>query len=359
MAESILRAHLNSYGDDFAYIEELGLVLVQQGRREDAIKEYRKALKEFPQHEGRAGMYCNLGLALEFSKHYDEALKAYLKSVELKPKMVQTHIDLGNFYRFVKHDYTKARAQLQQAIALNPKDSIAHGGLAAIYADQGELKRAEKAFRDALELTPNAVVMKTELAYVLERQGRLDEAQKLFEAAIRDAPQFYRAHEGLARVYQKRHEMNAAEMQAKTAVGLKSDAATLEVLASVYQEEGKTAHAHKFWRAVLKANPSDAAAKRYLGLAPKGQSASSSGEGTAVTHGGSVWIGCLVAATVIAVLTILWYVREDTSSSCDTPTRNLQASSWGSGSRSNRKDEDQEQGVGLLDYSEPMTDDFV
>ena len=64
-------------------------------------------------------------------------LYPYYQAIALAPKLVSARIDLGNFYRFVKRDYKKAAVQLKAAINLNPDDAVAHGGLAAIYADQG------------------------------------------------------------------------------------------------------------------------------------------------------------------------------------------------------------------------------
>ena len=99
--------------------------------------------------------------------------------------------------------------------------------------------------------------IKTELAYVLEREKKLPEAQVLFEECIKAVPSYYRAHEGLARVFQQLNQLGRAEIQAKLAVSLRSDEGTLGVLADIYEAEGKTAHAHKFWLAVLKKNPRD------------------------------------------------------------------------------------------------------
>ena len=87
---------------------------------------------------------------------------AALQAIAIAPKLVSARIDLGNFYRFVKRDYKKAAIQLEEAINLSPNDAIAHGGLAAIYADQGELQRAEKEFREALQLTPAAKLIQFE-----------------------------------------------------------------------------------------------------------------------------------------------------------------------------------------------------
>ena len=188
------------------------------------------------------------------------------QAIAIAPKLVSARIDLGNFYRFVKRDYKKAAIQLEEAINLSPNDAIAHGGLAAIYADQGELQRAEREFREALRITPNAYGTKTELAYVLEREGRYDESEMLFKGVIAKFPSFYRAHEGLARVYQSKKELVKAEEEAKTSVALRKDEGTLEVLAAIYSDEGDTAHARKFWKAVLAKNPHDVEAQRHLGL---------------------------------------------------------------------------------------------
>jgi len=143
---------------------------------------------------------------------------------------------------------------------------VAHGGLAAIYADQGELNRAEKEFREAMKLQPGQVAVRTELAYVLQREDKLAESQKLFEGVIKQYPNFYRAHEGLARVFEKQHHLKEAEKEAKTAVRLRKDEGTLEVLATIYSDEGDTARAKRFWMAVLKMNPKDKQALLHLGL---------------------------------------------------------------------------------------------
>ena len=98
------------------------------------------------------------------------------------------------------------------------------------------------------------------------RQNKLPKAKKLFFEVLKWHPNFYRAHEGLARLYQAEHKLKLAEEQAKKAIELEKDEGTLEVLADIYQNEGDMPHAHKWWRAVLRANPKDQAALHYLGL---------------------------------------------------------------------------------------------
>jgi len=263
-AESVLRSYLQAHRDDFKYLEELGFVLSQQGKTKEAIAEYQKALREFPNHSGAAGLWCNLGLALEHDKQHLEALAAYKKSIAIDPKLVPAHIDLGNYYRFVDRDYDKAADEIKIALQLNPKDPLAHGGLAAVYADHGDLKKAEQAFRDTLKLAPGNIAAKTELAYVLSRQTRFLEAKDIFKDVIKKHPQFYRAHEGLARVYEGLHELEKAEQQAKITVALRKDEGTLEVMASIYEDEGDKKDAHTYWKKVLQANPKDKMAQQHL-----------------------------------------------------------------------------------------------
>lgn len=168
-AESMLRAHLHKHGDDLAYMEELGLTLAQQGKRDEAIQEYKLAIRRFKGSKDLAGIYTNLGLAYEFSKQPNRALQAYTKAIKIDPSLVQARINLGNFYRFVKKDYKQATVQLEAARKLRPSDYTTHFGLAAIYADQGQLTHAAEAFERAIELAPDPTVAKTELAYVLVR----------------------------------------------------------------------------------------------------------------------------------------------------------------------------------------------
>jgi len=154
-----------------------------------------------------------------------------------------------------------------------PDDPVAHGGLAAIYADQSILDKAEEEFRLALKLSPHAVSLKAELAYVMERQMHHGQAESLFQEVIAEYPKFYRAHEGLARVLESMGQLHRAETQARKAVALRKDEGTLVVLADIMSKEGKTNRAKKFWLAVLQLNPSDAQALQHLGLLQKDEQA--------------------------------------------------------------------------------------
>eukprot|EP00656_Telonema_subtile_P006507 TRINITY_DN13009_c0_g1_i1.p1 TRINITY_DN13009_c0_g1~~TRINITY_DN13009_c0_g1_i1.p1 ORF type:complete len:396 (+),score=87.80 TRINITY_DN13009_c0_g1_i1:118-1305(+) len=265
-AESMLRAWLDTHGDNLRFMEELGLTLAQQGKRKEAVEVYQMTIERFPNHKSLAGVYSNLGLAYEFSHQPTAADEAYHKAIETDPQLEAPRVNLGNFYRFVKKDYKKAAEQLEKARKINPKSYVNHFGLAAVYADQGKLTQAARSFEEAIKFTSDPTVAKTELAYVLYRQDKLRKAEDLFGKVLEGHPKFYRAHEGLARVYQSQHKMKKAEQQAKLAVKYRRDVGTMEVLADIYQKEKDMPHAHRWWRAVLESSPTDAAARHYLGL---------------------------------------------------------------------------------------------
>lgn len=190
------------------------------------------------------------------------------------------------------------------------------------------------------------------------RQDKLTKAKGIFLDVIKWHPNFYRAHEGLARLYQAEHKMKKAEEQAKKAISLEKDEGTLEVLADIYQNEGDMPHAHKWWRAVLRANPRDQAALHYLGLvkSSKGSHTGSaldkisqhadarvrgdagSNPGEAVSHSDFMLIVFLALGGGVVVVGVIAY---------SVHQRTQQEQYGGSAKRRGRYDPEEE-GIGLM-----------
>lgn len=118
------------------------------GDIENAILLTKKSINLQPSE----GAYANLGTMLFYIKQYDEAVSAYTKAVELRDTDYLNWGNLADAYRFSKkHDYISAydkAAQLaEEAINLNPNDSLAISHSAYYYAN---LKRVETANKYAM-----------------------------------------------------------------------------------------------------------------------------------------------------------------------------------------------------------------
>ena len=88
-AEKYLRQCLDLKGknltvDDLATFNQLGISLRKQGRWQDAIVEYKNALKIAPRAEG---LFYNIGMAYTEGKDYESAIQNMQKALSINPEL--------------------------------------------------------------------------------------------------------------------------------------------------------------------------------------------------------------------------------------------------------------------------------
>ena len=94
----------------------LGLTFSQQGRTDEAIAHFQKALEINP---GYVDARNNLGIALNLKGRSDEAIEQYTKALTLDPNYAQAHYNLGNvLFREGRSD--EAIAHFKKALDINP-----------------------------------------------------------------------------------------------------------------------------------------------------------------------------------------------------------------------------------------------
>lgn len=133
-AEKYLRQSLKLKGpnltvDDIVTFNQLGISLRKQGRWEDAITEYKKALKIAP---NASGLFYNLGMAYAEGGDYESAIKSMQKALSLNPNLPRTSASLAyNMGLIFSHGYTidKAMQCFEHAIALDPGHQAAQKAL--------------------------------------------------------------------------------------------------------------------------------------------------------------------------------------------------------------------------------------
>lgn len=95
----------------------------------------------------------HLGLALSQQGKFEEGLVHFQKALSLRPDYAEGWYNLGMGLQEMKRDQEAARA-FQRAIELNSAYAQPHNALGAFYAQQGKYAEAEKEFREALRLDP-------------------------------------------------------------------------------------------------------------------------------------------------------------------------------------------------------------
>lgn len=120
-AEKYLRKCLELKGkdlsvDDLSTFNQLGISLRKQGRWQDAVAEYQKALQIAP---GAEGLYYNIGMAFAEGKDYESAIKNMQKALSINPNLPHGSATLAyNMGRIFSLGYTRDKAMQCFEIAL-------------------------------------------------------------------------------------------------------------------------------------------------------------------------------------------------------------------------------------------------
>lgn len=124
------------------------------------------------------------------------ALDTALRDIKANPKSEVAWRSAGQAYvLLLKPD--SAIKDFQKAVALDPKDPLALGGLATALRGTGKLDQAIAAYRKAVALVPTNTMMSWQLAQVLDAAGRETEVEGVWRDFIKASPQSAYAHANL------------------------------------------------------------------------------------------------------------------------------------------------------------------
>jgi protein O-mannosyl-transferase len=99
-------------------------------------------------------VHNNLGIALFTDGKIEEAISQYKTAIKLKPDLIKPYYNLG-IALFNYHKIEEAISQYKMAIKLNPNHSYAHYNLGLVLLHQGDLKGAIFHFKETLRITPD------------------------------------------------------------------------------------------------------------------------------------------------------------------------------------------------------------
>jgi tetratricopeptide (TPR) repeat protein len=99
--------------------------------------------------------WIELGNVLMDSSRFQEAINAYQMALELDPKNVDVMVDMGSCYRGIGRP-DMAVAEYRKALAINPRHLYAHRNLGTVLSfDLGNKKQGIKELEEYLRLSPN------------------------------------------------------------------------------------------------------------------------------------------------------------------------------------------------------------
>jgi len=197
----------------------LGLVYFQQDRMDEAIAEIQTALAIEPDY---ASAHNNLGLIYSRLGRLDEAIAQYQKALTIARNVAEYHYNLGN--ALLRRDRPdEAIAQYQQALAVDPDDAKIHCNLGNALQRRGRLDEAIAQYQRALTITPNVADVRCNLGNALLQRGRLSEAIAQYQRALVISPTFAKAHCNLGNALLQQGRLNEAITEYQTALAIHPD----------------------------------------------------------------------------------------------------------------------------------------
>jgi tetratricopeptide (TPR) repeat protein len=126
----------------------LGVVYEKEGRLDEAMREYRAALKI---NLRREHTHSNIADLLDLTGHPQEALAEYEVALKLNPNSALTHLNLGTL-RVELGQFAEAAAEFAEAAQLDPADARPPYENAKLLLKQGRDAEAVGELRKALQL---------------------------------------------------------------------------------------------------------------------------------------------------------------------------------------------------------------
>ena len=176
-AEAVLRQASALEPDDPRAHSELGLVLSQAGRPEEAIPQFERAVELDPQN---ADTHNNLANLLSRQQRFTEAEAQYRQALDIDPALPEAHYGLG-MVLYAREKVEEAIRKLEEALRLRPEYTRAHINLGILLDGQQRSAAAIAHFREAVRLAPADATANNNLVIALTRLGRFDEAARHLE----------------------------------------------------------------------------------------------------------------------------------------------------------------------------------
>lgn len=163
----------------------LALDLERNGDLEEAIGHYREYLRL---RSNDAPAHNQLGIALAKHGRMDDAVAAYGEALRIDPAAVEAHRNLGTVL-LQQDKLDEAAGHFERFLGVHPDDADVHNSLGVALALQNKLDEALAHYARAAEIDPGSARAQLNLGRALTLMGRAAEAAGHFREAVRLNPE--------------------------------------------------------------------------------------------------------------------------------------------------------------------------
>jgi tetratricopeptide (TPR) repeat protein len=266
-AEPLLRKVVDRDPSNYVAWFDLGFLENALGKVDESIAAYRKSVEAKPDV-----FESNLNLGLQLAKTDQPDAEKFLRdAAQLKPT---SHVAEGQGRAWLslarvleKTKPEEAIAAYRQVSALRPEDPEPHLAAGLLLEKENKFSDAESEYKQALALDPKSDAL-TGLANIYMRGHRFVEAEEYLRKLVVAQPGNAAAHIQLGRVLAAEGKNDAAATELEAGVKLApADVSVQRDLADIYLAAGKNEQADAAYRALLAGHTNDAELHRSFGQA--------------------------------------------------------------------------------------------
>ena len=173
------------------YHLEQGQILYDAGKVDEAIGEWREALRLAPQ---AARAHHLLGLAFRDQKDHTQAATAFQQALRLEPDNATAHVHLARAFEALGKEQ-EAFDTYQKALQLVPSAPYVHNRLGYILAGRKDWQGAANEWYQTIQLAPHYAYAYANYGEALEKMGRQKDALSTYKNAVPVCVRFTQAFE--------------------------------------------------------------------------------------------------------------------------------------------------------------------
>jgi tetratricopeptide (TPR) repeat protein len=238
----------------------LGNVLMHNGRFDEAIEHFRRSLQINPYYHP----YVNLAIALSAKGREDEAVESFRQALRINPRFGADDPIGGMLVQ--RGLLSEAIRYYGEAFEIETDSAAVHNNLGLAYSTQGEFSKAVEHYRRALELDPKHAVTRFNMGNALSQMGETEGAIEQYRMAIQYDSRFAEAHRRLGVLLEARGQGEEAMGNYRRALEINPQYAAAHFkLGLLLERMGDLEGAIGHLRRVTEIDPSDAAAHLQLG----------------------------------------------------------------------------------------------
>jgi tetratricopeptide (TPR) repeat protein len=176
-----------------AYLTNLGVCLDRQGRRDEAVRAYRKST-----HQAGAGpvAFHNLGAIYAEEGRSDEAIRAFESALALEED-AEGYQNLG-LVHYAREDFVRALDCFERSVACDPGFALGHYYAALCLMKSGIYQDACQRFDLAWKIDSRLARIPYYRGTCLHKMERYEEARTSLENALEFFPEDSRTHYQIA-----------------------------------------------------------------------------------------------------------------------------------------------------------------